>query len=68
MRGFIVGTIVTAIAFYVLTKVLPEYTSFDIVTYEGELIGIVVLAADLRRGQRLDRADRHGCSRCRSRS
>ena len=44
MRGFVVGTIVTAIAFYVLTKVLPEYTSFDLVTYDGELIGIVVLA------------------------
>ena len=39
MRGFIVGTIVTAIAFYVLTKVLPQYTSFDMVTYEGELSG-----------------------------
>ena len=44
MRGFVVGTIVTAIAFYILTKVLPQYTSFDLVTYNGELIGIVVLA------------------------
>ena len=44
MRGFVVGTIVTAIAFYILTKVLPQYTSFDLVTYDGELIGIVVLA------------------------
>ena len=44
MRGFVVGTIVTAIAFYVLTKALPQYTSFDLVTYEGDLIGIVVLA------------------------
>jgi putative membrane protein len=44
LRGFIVGTIVTAIAFYVLTKVLPQYTGFDLVTYEGDLIGIVVLA------------------------
>ncbi len=44
MRGFVVGTIVTAIAFYVLTKVLPDYTSFDMVTYQGELYGIVVLA------------------------
>ena len=44
MRGFVVGTIVTAIAFYVLTKVLPQYTSFDMVTYKGDLIGIVVLA------------------------
>jgi len=45
LKGFIAGTVVTAIAFYVLTKVLPQYTSFDMVTYEGNLIGIVVLAA-----------------------
>ena len=45
MRGFILGTVVTAIAFYILTQVLPKYTSFDLVTYDGELIGIVVLAA-----------------------
>ena len=44
MRGFVVGTVVTAIAFYILTKVLPEYTSFDLVTYDGELVGILVLA------------------------
>ena len=29
MRGFVVGTIVTAIAFFVLTKFLPQYTGFD---------------------------------------
>jgi len=45
MKGFIVGTVVTAIAFFVLTKVLPEYTSFDMVTYTGEPIGILALAA-----------------------
>ena len=44
MRGFVVGTIVTAIAFYVMTKTLPQYTGFDLVTYEGDLIGIVGLA------------------------
>lgn len=44
MRGFVVGTIVTAIAFYVLTKTLPEYTGFDLVTYDGDLVGIVVLS------------------------
>jgi len=44
LRGFVVGTIVTAIAFYVLAKALPQYTSFDMVTYDGELYGIVVLA------------------------
>jgi len=45
LRGFILGTVVTAIAFYLMTQVLPNYTSWDLVTYDGELIGIVVLAA-----------------------
>ena len=40
MRGFVVGTIATAIAFYVLTKYLPQY-----VGYQGETIGLVALAA-----------------------
>ena len=40
MRGFIVGTIITAIAFYVLTTFLPGYVSYD-----GEPIGLLVLAA-----------------------
>ncbi len=40
MRGFIVGTIVTAIAFYILTRFLPQY-----VNYDGEAIGLLVLAA-----------------------
>ena len=40
MRGFIVGTIITAIAFYVLTTFLPDY-----VLYDGEPIGLLVLAA-----------------------
>jgi putative membrane protein len=44
LRAFVVGTVVTAIAFYIMTKVLPEYTSFDLVTYDGELVGILVLA------------------------
>ena len=44
MRGFIVGTLATAVAFWVLAVVLPSYTSFDLVTYEGEPIGLVVLA------------------------
>ena len=44
MRGFVVGTAITAIAFYLLTKVVPTYTGFDMVTYEGETLGIVVLA------------------------
>lgn len=44
MRGFVVGTVITAIAFYVLTRTLPEYTGFDLVTYDGDLVGIVVLS------------------------
>ena len=40
MRGFIVGTIITAIAFYVLITFLPDYVSYD-----GEPIGLLVLAA-----------------------
>jgi putative membrane protein len=39
LRGFIVGTIVTAIAFYVLTTFLPGFVS-----YKGELVGLLVLA------------------------
>ncbi len=39
MKGFIFGTIVTAIAFYVLTRFLPQYVSYD-----GDTIGLVVLA------------------------
>lgn len=44
MRGFIVGTLASAVAFWLLAVVLPSYTSFDMVTYEGEPIGLVVLA------------------------
>ena len=44
MRGFVVSTAVTAIAFFVLTQVLPKYTGFDMVRYDGELIGLGVLA------------------------
>ena len=40
MKGFIVGTAITAIAFYVLTKFLPQVG----VTYDGELVGLLVLA------------------------
>lgn len=39
MRGFIFGTIVTAIAFYVLTRFLPDFVS-----YTGEPLGLLVLA------------------------
>ncbi len=40
MKGFIVGTAVTAIAFYVLTQFLPQVG----VAYEGELVGLLVIA------------------------
>jgi putative membrane protein len=39
LRGFIVGTIVTAIAFYVLTRFFPQFVS-----YEGDWIGLVVIS------------------------
>jgi putative membrane protein len=39
LRGFIVGTIVTAIAFFVLTRFLPQFVSYD-----GDLIGLVVIS------------------------
>lgn len=39
MRGFIVGTAITAIAFFILTRFLPQFVSYD-----GELVGLVVLA------------------------
>jgi putative membrane protein len=39
LRGFIVGTIVTAIAFFLLTTFLPQFVS-----YEGDLIGLVVIS------------------------
>jgi putative membrane protein len=39
LRGFIVGTIVTAIAFYILTTFLPQFVSYD-----GALAGLLVLA------------------------
>jgi len=40
LRGFIVGTVITAIAFFILTRFLPDYVSYD-----GEPIGLLVLAA-----------------------
>ena len=39
MRGFVVGTIVTAIAFFVLTRFLPQFVSYD-----GDLIGLIVIS------------------------
>ena len=39
MRGFVVGTVITAIAFFVLTRFLPQFVSYD-----GDLIGLVVIS------------------------
>ena len=39
MKGFILGTAITAIAFFVLTRFLPQF-----VTYDGELVGLLVVA------------------------
>ena len=45
MRGFIVGTLATAVAFYVVTKVLPEYLGLDFLRYESDdLVGLLGLA------------------------
>ena len=41
MRGFIVNTIITAVAFYVLTKFAPLS---QFVSYDGELTGLLALA------------------------
>ena len=40
MKGFIVGTIVTAIALYILVEFIPGF-----VAYDGELIGLLGIAA-----------------------
>ena len=39
MRGFIVNTVITAVAFYVLTQFLSQFVSYD-----GELTGLLALA------------------------
>ncbi len=44
MRGFIIGTAITAIAFYVLTELLPQAGLDTGVTYDGELVGLLALA------------------------
>ena len=44
MRGFIVGTVATAIAFWIVAVVFPEYLGLDFLTYEGDIVGLLVLA------------------------
>lgn len=39
MRSFIVGTVATAIAFYIVTQALPQF-----IDYNGELVGLLALA------------------------
>ena len=39
MRGFLVGTAVTAVAFYILVQLFPSMFG-----YAGELVGLVVVA------------------------
>ncbi len=39
MRGFIVGTAITAFAFFILTRFLPQFVSYD-----GEIVGLIVIA------------------------
>ena len=44
MRSFVVNTVVTAVAFYVLTKLLPDAGLATGVTYAGALTGLLALA------------------------
>jgi putative membrane protein len=44
VRSFVVNTVITAVAFYVLTKLLPDAGLDTGVTYAGELIGLLALA------------------------
>jgi putative membrane protein len=39
VRGFIIGTVVTAVAFYILVTLLP-----DMFAYEGEIAGLIVIS------------------------
>jgi putative membrane protein len=44
VRGFIVGTLATALAFYVVTQVLPDILGVSFLSYEGEIVGLILLA------------------------
>ena len=39
MRGFVIGTVVTAVAFYILVTLLPSMFSYD-----GGVVGLIVIA------------------------
>jgi putative membrane protein len=44
VRGFIVGTVATAIAFWIVAVVFPEYLGLDFLRYEGDIVGLLALA------------------------
>jgi putative membrane protein len=44
VRGFIVGTLATALAFFVVTQVLPDILGVSFLSYEGEILGLILLA------------------------
>jgi putative membrane protein len=44
VRGFIVGTLATALAFFVVTQVLPEILEVTFLSYEGEIVALILLA------------------------
>jgi len=39
VKGFVIGTVVTAVAFYILVMLLP-----DMFSYEGGYLGLIVIA------------------------
>jgi len=39
VRGFIIGTVVTAVAFYILVTLLPAMFAYD-----GEIVGLIVIS------------------------
>jgi putative membrane protein len=39
MRGFVIGTVVTAVAFYILVTLLP-----DMFAYDSGVVGLIVIA------------------------
>jgi putative membrane protein len=40
VRGFVVGTVATAITFYIVTRLLPQ----NFISYDGDLVGLLGLA------------------------
>src|SRR5262245_61982876 len=44
VRGFLVGTVATAIAFWIVAVASPEFLGVDFLKYEGDAVGLIVLA------------------------